>query len=217
MPDPAGPSGQADWRAILARTLPQVDLFVPSVEELFFMLRRERFDQLATQVGAATVLEALPVEEIASLADEVLAMGAKILLLKMGTRGATLRTAADLAKLGRGAPADLGRWSGRQLWAPCFWPQAVVSTVGTGDAAIAGFLAAVLRGAEPSRALSVAVAAGACCVEESGALNGVMDWEKTLARIAAGWTQLPLDLTPWGWQWDDSAAIWRGPNDQTRP
>ena len=181
------------------------------------MLRRERFDQLAIQVSVASLLEELPVEEILSLADEVLAMGAKILLLKMGTRGAILRTAPDLAMLGRGAPADLARWSGRQLWAPCFQPRAVVSTVGTGDAAIAGFLAAVLRGAEPSLALSVAVAAGACCVEESGALNGVKGWEETLARIAVGWPRLPLDLTPWGWQWDDSSAVWRGPNDQTRP
>ncbi|MGD9315560.1 MAG: PfkB family carbohydrate kinase [Anaerolineae bacterium] len=214
MPDLAGPSGQADWRAVLARTLPQVDLFVPSLEELFFMLRRERFEELTVRVGTTHVLQALPVEEILSLADETLAMGARILLLKLGTRGAFLRTAPALPELGRGAPADLDTWTGRQLWVPSFQPKAVVSTVGTGDAAIAGFLASVLRGTEPSLALKVAAGAGACCVEKAGALSGVMSWEETLARIAAGWARLPLDLGSTGWHWDGDAAVWRGPSDR---
>ena len=217
MPDPAGPSGQADWRIVLARTLPHVDLFMPSVEELFFMLRRERFEELTAQVGVANLLGALPSEEIISLAGEVLDMGARILLLKMGTRGAYLRTAADLSELGRGAPADPGAWAGRQLWIPCFRPKAVVSTVGTGDAAIAGFLASLLRGVEPALALNVAVAAGACCVEEAGALSGVVSWEETLARIDAGWPRNPQDLTSLGWQWDGSAGVWRGPNEGISP
>lgn len=214
MPDPAGPSGQADWQLILAHTLPYVDLFLPSVEELLFMLRRDRFDQLTAQVGAANVLEALAVEEIDSLADEVLAMGAKIVLLKMGVRGVYLRTATTLSELGRGAPTDQAAWGNRQLWVPCFQPNVVVSTVGTGDAAIAGFLAALLRDTSPSLALNMAVATGACCVEVAGALGGVRDWEETLARIEAGWARLPLELESFGWVWDDRTAVWHGPADQ---
>jgi sugar/nucleoside kinase (ribokinase family) len=214
MPDPAGPSGQVDWQLILARTLPYVDLFLPSVEELLFMLRRDRFDPLTAQVATASVLEALSVEEIVSLADEALAMGAKVVLLKMGIRGIYLRTATTLSELGRGAPTDLAAWVNRQLWAPCFRPDVVVSTVGTGDAAIAGFLAAVLRGTSPSLALNVAAATGACCVEAAGALGGTREWEETLARIKAGWDRLPLELEPFGWLWDDGTAVWHGPADR---
>jgi sugar/nucleoside kinase (ribokinase family) len=213
MPDPAGPSGQADWQLILTHTLPYVDLFLPSVEELLFMLRRDRFDQLTAQVGTANVLGALAVEEIISLAKEALAMGAKIVLLKMGMRGVYLRTATTLSELGRGAPTGLTAWASRQLWAPCFRPDVVVSTVGTGDTAIAGFLAAVLRDASPSLALNVAAATGACCVEVAGALGGVRGWEETLARIEAGWARLPLRLELFDWVWDSSAAVWRGPAD----
>jgi len=213
MPDPAGSSGQADWQLILAHTLPYVDLFLPSVEELLFMLRRGRFDQLTAQVGTANVLGALAVEEIVSLADEVLAMGAKIVLLKVGRRGVYLRTATTLSKLGRGAPTDLTAWASRQLWAPCFRPSVVVSTVGTGDAAIAGFLAAVLRDVSPSLALNVAAATGACCVEVAGALGGVRGWEETLARVVAGWARLPLELESFGWVWDSVATVWHGPAD----
>ena len=216
MPDPAGPSGQANWQLILARTLPYVDLFLPSVEELLFMLRRERFDQLTAQVGAANVLEALTVEEIVSLADEALAMGAKIVLLKMGIRGVYLRTATTLSDLGRAEPTELAAWANRQLWAPCFRPNVVVSTVGTGDAAIAGFLAAMLRDTPPSLALNVAVGTGACCVEVAGALGGIRSWEETLARIEAGWARLPLELASWGWVWGDGTAVWHGPADTFR-
>jgi sugar/nucleoside kinase (ribokinase family) len=178
------------------------------------MLRRERFEYLTTQVGAANVLGALSTDEIVSLAGEALAMGAKIVLLKMGTRGAYLQTGATLPGLGRGAPADRVAWTNRQLWAPCYKPDAVVSTVGTGDAAVAGFLAAMLRGASPVLALKVAVATGACCVEEAGALSGVRSWKETLARIELGWPQLPLEPDSPVWMWDRSTAVWRGPADQ---
>ena len=215
MPDPAGASGLANWRLILARTLPHVDLFLPSVEELLFMLRREQFDRLTAEVGAAGMLESLAVEEIVSLADEALGMGAKGLLLKMGTRGLHLRTTA-LSGIGRGTLSDLERWTNRQLWAPCFQPDVVTSTVGTGDAAIAGFLAALLRGASPELALNVGAATGACCVEEPGALEGVRPWEETLARIGAGWERLPLELAAAGWVWDSTSEVWQGPADRAQ-
>ncbi len=214
MPDTEGPSGQADWRAVLSRTLPHVDLFMPSVEELLFMLRRDRFDELTWQVGATHLLEALAVDEIVSLADEALALGASIVLLKAGARGILLRTVPALPDLGRGTPADRASWSDRQIWAACFRPDVNASTVGTGDAAIAGFLAAVLRGTLPALALNVATATGACCVEMSGALSGVRSWEETIARIDAGWKRLPLALDASGWTWDGDAAVWRGPVDR---
>ena len=37
-------AGRADWEAILKRVLPYVDFFVPSVEELCFMLDRPRYE-----------------------------------------------------------------------------------------------------------------------------------------------------------------------------
>jgi sugar/nucleoside kinase (ribokinase family) len=216
MPDGAGPSGQVDWPEILGRTLPYVDVFVPSVEELLFMLQRERFEGLTAQVGAAQVLEALAVDEIVSLGDEALGMGAKVVLLKAGTRGLYLRTAPELSGLGRGEPGDLAAWEDRQLWAPCFRPEVVASTVGTGDVAIAGFLAALLRDGSPALALRVSAATGACCVEVAGALGGVRDWEATLARIDAGWERLPLDLEDAGWVWDAGEGVWQGPGDHGR-
>ncbi len=197
MPDPAGPSGQVDWTAIMRQVMPYVDLFMPSAEEWLFMTRRARFDELSARVGAAGMLAALTVQDIRDLAQRALDMGARVVVLKLGERGLYLRSAQDLGDLGRAAPTDLDAWRGRELWAPCFIPDRLVGTTGAGDATIAGFLAALLHDATPERALIIATAVGACNVEAADALSGVRSWEETIARINAGWQQARLDLVGW--------------------
>lgn len=186
MPDPAGPSGQVDWRAVMRRAMPHVHLFVPSVEEWLFMVDRARFDRLSATVGPEKMLWSLGEGEIRALAGQALELGARVVLLKLGERGLYLRTGA-VKELGRGGPGDLGPWRERELWQPAFRPDRVVGTTGAGDATIAGFLAALLRGAPPERALAIAAAVGASSVEAADALSGVRGWEETLARIDAGW------------------------------
>jgi sugar/nucleoside kinase (ribokinase family) len=215
MPDPAGPSGRVDWRALLAGALPEVDLFVPSVEETLFMLRRERFDDLSRAAGE--LLDELAVEEVSSLGAEALVLGARIVLLKLGHRGLYLRTAPNLVsrRLGRGGPGNSAAWSGRELWAPSFAVD-VVGTTGAGDAAIAGFLASVLRGVGPEEAITWSAAVGACNVETADATSGVQGWEETLARVRAGWPRRPMAIDSAGWRWDDRVLLWRGPHDAVR-
>lgn len=213
MPDPAGPSGRMDWRAVLENVLPYVTLFLPSVEEALFMMDRDRFEAIERAVGAAGMLNALDVPTIQALADRALDWGARVVLLKLGTRGLYLRTATTLGDLGRGASENLDQWGGRELWGAPFKPKKVASTVGAGDAAIAGFLAAWLRGAAPTRCLALAAAAGASCVEEAGAVRGVPTWEEIVARMGAGWERLPIKLNTPGWCWDADEDVWRGPKD----
>jgi sugar/nucleoside kinase (ribokinase family) len=186
MPDPAGPSGQVDWQAVMRRVMPHVHLFMPSVEEWLFMVDRARFDRLSAAVGPDKMLWSLDRDEIRSLAQRALDLGAQVVLLKLGERGLYLRTGA-VEGLGRGGPGHLGPWRERELWQPAFQPDEVVGTTGAGDATIAGFLAALLRGASPERALAIAAAVGACNVEAADAVSGVRSWEETLARIDAGW------------------------------
>jgi sugar/nucleoside kinase (ribokinase family) len=207
MPDFASPSGQANWKAIMQQCMPYVDLFLPSAEEWLFMVNRPRFKELSTTVGAAGMLDALSVDEIGSLAQTALTMGARIVVLKLGERGIYMRTAADLREMGRGAPSDLSAWCSRELWVPCFVPDALVGTTGAGDATIAGFLTALLRGVSPERALTIAAAVGACNVEAADALSGVRSWDETLARIDAGWHRSPLTIP--GWRVDVS-DVWYG-------
>ncbi len=196
MPDPASASGQVDWRAILARTLPHVDLFLPSLDELLFMVRRERFD--SSDYDDAIISE---------IAGEMLELGARVVALKLGARGFYVRTGADVSDLDPG-------WQNRELWAPVFVPESLVGTTGAGDATIAGFLAALLRDQPLEAALTSAVAVGACNVEALDALSGVQSWEATQARIAAGWARGAVTPSALGWTWNAAQSIWVGPHDR---
>ena len=113
LPDPHGPSGQADWRGILSRTLPHVDLFLPSLDELAYMLR-----------PGLDVSDLADDTLIPALAGEALAMGAGVVVIKLGNRGLYVRTAAHLPF------APDASWLSRELWAPIFQVN-VVGTTGS--------------------------------------------------------------------------------------
>lgn len=211
-PDPASPSGRADWAKILRGVLPHVDIFLPSVEETLFMLRRSTYEDLRHRHGAG-LLEGITPELLSSLGDELLAMGAKIVGLKLGHRGFYLRTAgrAAMARLGRAAPSNPDAWANLEIWTPCFQVE-VVGTAGAGDATVSGFLAGLLRGLSPMEAVTTAVAVGACCVEAADTLSGIRPWDETLTRIAAGWPRHALTLDAAGWQPDAEHGLWIRPH-----
>ncbi|GAB4453082.1 MAG: hypothetical protein Kow0031_35370 [Anaerolineae bacterium] len=208
-PDPTSPAGQADWNAIFARTLPHVDIFLPSIEELLLMTRRDTFEALRAAAPHGDLLTQLAPQLLTDVSDDLLALGVKIVALKLGHRGLYLRTAgaAALAGMGRARPPDVAAWANRELWAPCF-KTSVVGTTGAGDAAIAGLLAGLLRGLPPEEAITTAVAVGACNVEAPDALGGVQGWEATRGRIAAGWQRHPLALDAPGWQFNAAHHLW---------
>ena len=189
MPDLAGQSGQADWPTVLQGALPQVDLFVPSVEELLYMLDRARFDELSRRAGARGMLEALDAPTVRGLAGRALELGAKVVLIKLGVRGMYLRTAERLEDMGRAAPRKLRSWEGRELWveplppaewSPAPWARGMRPSPDSWRRGCAS--------TSPVEALDLAAATGASCVEEAGAVRGVQSWEKTKGRIAAGWS-----------------------------
>ena len=206
-PDPHSEAGQLDWVALFRSVLPHVDVFAPSLEELLFMLRRQTLDDLAAR--GSVVDQATP-ELLRDISTQLMGMGTKIMLIKLGARGAYLRTAGmDAAELiGRAAPTDRAAWANRELWAPCFDVE-VVGTTGSGDATIAGFLSALLRDSTPEDAMTMAVAVGACNVEAPDALSGLRSWEDTTRRIAQGWPRLPVALDAPGWVWDTQFHLWR--------
>jgi len=183
LPPPDSPSGRANWQVILGRCLPLVDVFVPSMEEIMFMLRP---DDLARWGDG--LLDLLNADYLARLADELMSMGAGIAGFKLGERGLFLCGADDrsrlafLSSLGQAADA----WLGLQTWPPAFQVD-VAGTTGAGDAAYAGLLAALIRGLEPEACARMACAVAACNIEAADATTGVRSWEATEARIDAGW------------------------------
>jgi sugar/nucleoside kinase (ribokinase family) len=182
LPDPQGPSGQVAWPRVLKNVLPYVDIFLPSVEEILFMLRRADYD-----AWEGKALSHLTAPYLRVLATELLDMGAIIVGLKLGDMGFYLCT-ADAARFDRlqKLSLDAAAWSNVELWTPAYEVE-VAGTTGAGDAAYAGFLAALLHGSSPLDAIRWACAVGACNVETVDSTSGVRSWQETQARMEAGW------------------------------
>ncbi len=185
VPDPNSFSGRIDWRRLLERSLPFVDLFVPSFEELVYMLDRNRYDRL---YKTHDVLAAADLTYLDDLSAQVLAMGTKINLIKIGNRGLYLRTADHAAQhWGRLASiVDVETWRDLRLYQPAFEVD-VAGTTGAGDAAIAGFISGLIRGYLPEEVMMLSAGAGACCCEQPDSVGGVPSWEALCERIGTGW------------------------------
>lgn len=211
LPDPSSAAGWADWVTILKATLPDVDVFLPSIEEILYMLRRATYDELYRAANGPNFLPLITPQLLSDMSYELLEMGAKIVALKLGDCGLYLRTAglSSIETLGRARPSDPAAWADKELWAPCFQVD-VVGTAGSGDATIAGFLSALLRDMSPEAAVTAAVAVGACNVEAADTLSGVRPWDETMRRVASGWARHKLDLEAPGWHFDETHQLWAG-------
>jgi len=194
-------AARVDWRAYFRRVLPEVDVFLPSVDEVRYMLGGDES-------------QAVDGKLLAEIAADLLAMGPAIVAIKLGDQGLYVRTAerGRLSSCGLAGPGDPSAWANRELLAPCFLVN-VAGTTGAGDCTIAGFLASLLHGLMPEDSATSAVAAGACCVERPDATSGIPDWNILQARIRAGWRKLPVQLPLVGWRGRPDDAILYAPAD----
>lgn len=213
LPDPDSPAGKVDWKKMLKDILPYVDIFLPSAEETLFMLDRPKFDRLTDEGG--DMLDSLAADDLAALAEKLLAYGCKVAVLKCGHRGIYIRTGDFCTDCGSTVPDEC--WKHRELWEPVFSPDNLVSAAGSGDSAIAGFLAAFLRGLPIEVCLRYATAAGAENLEAMDAVSGVGTWDEITKRIDGGWPKAKLDVGSEGWNFDADKQLWTGPNDQKEP
>jgi sugar/nucleoside kinase (ribokinase family) len=183
LPDAEGDSGKVNWKAFLETVLPQVDIFIPSLEEILFMLERPFYDSGQWQ-------HTMPASYLHDVTQKILELGVAVAGVKLGEHGLYLRTASKerLQQSVLAANVDVDAWAERELWSPIFNVD-VKGTVGAGDSAVAGFLASLLKSLNPEDAVTMACAVGACCVEAPDASSGIRSWEETKARVEAGWAR----------------------------
>ncbi len=190
--DPSSDAGKQDWKEILSKTLPYVDIFVPSIEELCFMLDRDRFDSWQKRAEGKDITTILdPETDIKPLAKQCMSMGPKILLLKCGAPGMYC-CCADADTL-RQIPSVLGidseKWDSFNKYEKSYVPDRILSGTGAGDTSIAAFLTAILNGYSPEDCMHLAAAEGASCITEYDALSGIKSLDALKARIDAGWAK----------------------------
>ena len=188
--DPNSEAGAVDWEKLLERVLPHVDFFVPSVEELCFMLDKERFYEWQERAAGRDITEILDIEkDVKPLADQCMDFGAKVLLIKCGAPGMYYRTADKLSmwELCNVLELSMEQWADKEGFEKSYKPELVLSGTGAGDTSIAAFLTAALEGYSLKKALQLATATGASCVETYDALSGLKSFEELQTKIDAGW------------------------------
>ncbi len=185
LPDPATPSGQANWPVILRAVLPWVDIFVPSLEELVYLLRRGLYIAWSGDVVRHTSRALLD-----ELMAELLEMGPAIVGIKLGEHGMIVRGGEHvrLAQLDQGINAL--KWANTVVEQPAFEVTIPGGTTGAGDAAYAGLITGILHGLNPDDVVRLACAAGAARVE---ALDDqrLAPWQELLARFTIRSDRLP--------------------------
>jgi len=183
-------AGKTDWDQILRQVLPFVDFFVPSVEELAFMIDRERFNEWQKRAEGKDVTTVLDIEkDIKPLAEKLISYGAKIVLIKCGVPGMYLATASEekLEELSELLAGGVKEWANLRVFEKSYKPEKILSGTGAGDTSIAAFLHAVTSGYTHEECLQYATATGACCVAAYDALSGLKSFEEMKKKIDAGW------------------------------
>ncbi|MBN2514211.1 MAG: carbohydrate kinase family protein [Sedimentisphaerales bacterium] len=216
LPDPSSPSGQVDWTAIFKKVLPWVDIFLPSVEEIAFMLDRRLFETKKAQAGDADPVLAYTPGDCCRMSEQLMDMGVAVVAIKNGIRGYYLHTAGPerLDAMKQCVDFDVKSWAQRQLWSGSYRADQFGSATGAGDATIAGFLTAFLKGLDPAASLKVANTVGWQNVRNVDAISGIEDWQTTVQMVSDPARPMnPLNIQDAGWTYRPAEQVFYGPSD----
>ena len=215
LPDPSSASGKASWRKILKNILPYVDIYVPSIEETFYMLYPEEFLDMKKRYNNADLVDYITAEQYSDIADEILSMGAKMTTLKSGHRGFYIKTASKdrFTGLGAAKPADADNWANRELWSPAYAVESFGSATGSGDSSIAGLLCGFIKGLDIETSLKYATCLGYQNVCVLDAVSGIKDWDTTTEMINSNMPMIDTKIESKNWTYNSTQGLWIGPSD----
>lgn len=168
--------GKVNWRPVLKKILPYVDLFLPSLEESLFFLHREEYVELVKTFGSKDLLSCINVKETAEkLANELIDLGGTLVMLKCGHEGMYLKTAGKERwnNVGKAGPDNLDGWCDKQIWQKPVKVKRILCRTGAGDVAIAGFLSSFLHGDNAKTALGIAAWAASKCIQSYDTISGL--------------------------------------------
>ncbi|MGL5260527.1 MAG: carbohydrate kinase family protein [Lachnospiraceae bacterium] len=182
-------ASKIDWEEILRKLLPSVDIFVPSFEELCFILDRERYKKLLEKANGKDLVMSIELEDIQYLAEKTMSLGCHVLLIKCGELGIYYKTSnyLKLNEMKEKFHLNIEEWEMKEGFQTSYIPNRICSATGAGDTSIATFLYALTKGYNLSDCVMLAAAQGASCVEEYDALGGLKTLEELKEKIERGW------------------------------
>ena len=186
--DPDSEPAACRWDRILDSVLPYVDFFVPSIEELGFLLNRPLYEKWQKTAEGDDITSILSLKrDVETIADQALQLGAKAVLLKCGASGMFLKTASK--QVFENGPDFLKSWGDISYFQNSFLPDRILSATGAGDTSIAAFIKAMLEKRSPEECVKLASATGASCVTAYDTVSGLLPFEALEKKIKNGWEE----------------------------
>lgn len=190
--DPESEAGKVNWPRILGNILPFTDFFVPSFEDLCYMMDPKKLEMRRFQAEKDNVDITMIIsieDDVKPLAERCIELGAKVVLVKCGSQGIFYMSSGrkELRALCEKKGLNIDEWGKKTGFVKSFEPDEEISGVGAGDTCVAAFLVAMTRGKSLSDCVELAAASGAMCVSKVDAVSGLVPLEKLQAKIDAGW------------------------------
>ena len=195
--DPEGPAASVRWDKILENVLPYVDFFMPSFEELCYMLDPKKLETRQVQADKDNVDISNIIninDDVKPLAKRCLDLGAKVVVITCGAPGIYYECSGrrDIRSLCNQAGLDIDEWAKKKGFEKSFVPDRIVSGTGCGDASKAGFIIEMLDGKSIKECVTIAAGCGAMCITEMDATSGLVTLEELRNKINSGWKKVSI-------------------------
>lgn len=187
--DPESETADIDWNKRLSEVLPFVDFFVPSIEELCFMLDRDKYEEMQRRGSDDVCLYLSLSEDVIPMAEKVLKLGCKGLLIKCGAAGLFLMTADSSRMEELSDKISVEKWADKKIFQNSYVPDRILSGTGAGDTSIAAFIYGLCNEMSPEDTLKIAAGTGAACITEYDTLSGLLPIEALKNKIQNGWKE----------------------------
>ena len=187
--DPESETADIDWNKRLSEVLPYVDLFMPSIEELCFMLDREKYYEMQKRGSDDVCLYLSVSEDVIPMAEKVLNLGCKGVLIKCGAAGLFLMTADSSRMKELSENVSVEKWADKKIFQNSYVPDRILSGTGAGDTSIAAFIYGMCNEMSPEDTLKIAAGTGASCITEYDTLSGLLSIEALKNKIQNGWKE----------------------------
>lgn len=187
--DPESETADIDWNKRLSEVLPFVDFFVPSIEELCFMLDRDKYEEMQRRGSDDVCLYLSLSEDVIPMAEKVLKLGCKGVLIKCGAAGLFLMTADSRRMEELSDKISVEKWADKKIFQNSYVPDRILSGTGAGDTSIAAFIYGLCNEMSPEDTLKIAAGTGASCITEYDTLSGLLPIEALKNKIQNGWKE----------------------------
>ncbi len=207
LPDPKSEAGMMNWQPWFANVLPHVDFFMPSIEEMVLFTDRKRWQQFRDE--DADFVDIVPIAMYQDIADTLLELGCRVIILKAGQRGMYLKTAKSeqFSQVKSFGNIDCTAWSERELWGSSYLADSIQSATGAGDSAVAGILAAILHGLSVEETLQFGNCLGYQNLLALDTVSGIGTYKDTESLLEI-LEPAPASFLDNSWSRTSSKGIW---------